>query len=169
MGEVKTILEATRRRNQGRKSIMRLIPLLTLLLAVTFLAGCNTFERRAQKKADVFARLSPETQSRLENKIIHVGDSTDMVYIALGSPDETQTTTTAAGDTLTWIYNRYWQEYRGEAHGGFIRRTTTNPTTGVTTSYLEPISRPVYVDRQQPVMRIVFAEGKVSVIEAVKP
>jgi hypothetical protein len=147
---------------------MRLIPLIALVLTVTFLSGCNTFERRAQKKADVFAQLSPETKARLENQVINVGDSTDMVYIALGSPDETQMTTTATGNTTTWIYNRYWQEYRGEAYGGFIRRTATNPTTGATTAYLEPISRPVYVDRQQPVMRIAFADGKVSVIEAVK-
>jgi hypothetical protein len=164
---MKTALEATHRGNQGPIH-MRFFSLITLVLTITLLAGCNTFERRAQKKAEVFASLSPETRARLENKDIHVGDSTDMVYIAFGSPDETYVTTTAAGDTVTWIYNRYWQEYRGQAYGGFIRRTATNPATGVTTTYLEPISRPVYADRQQPVLRIVFANGKVSVIEAAK-
>lgn len=148
--------------------MMRLPTLFALLLTLSLLTGCNTFERRARQKADTFATLSPETRARLENEVVQVGDSTDMVYIALGAPDETRVTTTAAGDTTTWTYNRYWQEYRGEAHGGFIRRTATNPATGVTTSYLEPISRPVYVDRQQPVTRISFVNGKVTVVERVK-
>ena len=147
---------------------MRFISLITLVLTVTLLTGCNTFERRAQKKADVFASLPPETKARLENKVIQIGDSPDMVYIAVGHPDEKKATATASGETLTWIYNRYWQEYRGEAYGGFIRRTATNPTTGVTTTYLEPISRPIYVDREQPVMRVTFVNGKVSVVEQVK-
>ncbi|MDF3056975.1 MAG: hypothetical protein K0R17_1190 [Rariglobus sp.] len=140
------------------------IPLILAVASLT-LTGCNTFERRAQKKADVFAALSPADQARLEKKVINVGDTADMVYIALGSPDEKTVATTASGETLTWTYNRYWQEYRGEAYGGFQRQVVRDPKTGATSVYLEPISRPVYAERQQPVMRIVFTDGKVSVIE----
>lgn len=147
---------------------MRVLSPLVLPLfvfAVLVFAGCNTFERRAQQKADVFATLSPEDQARLEEKVIHVGDTTDMVYIALGEPDERRQTTTASGDTITWIYNRYWQEYRGEANSGFVRHVVTHPKTGATSVYYEPISRPVYESRQQPVMRIAFEGGRVSIIE----
>lgn len=137
-----------------------------LLLAVLFGAsGCNTFDRRAAEKADVFAALSPEDQARLQKKTIHIGDTTDMVYIALGSPDERRQSATPDGDTTTWIYNRYWQEYRGEAHGGFIRHVVTNPKTGSTSVFYEPVYRPVYESREQPVLRVVFKDGRVSVIE----
>ncbi len=144
---------------------MRLVSLLSVLLALTCLTGCNTFERRAQKKADVFASLSPETKARLQNKAIEIGDSTDMVYIALGAPDEKQVTTTATGENTTWTYNRYWQEYRGEVYDGFVRRAVRDPKTGATSTFLEPVSRPVYASRQQAVLRVVFTNGKVSVIE----
>jgi hypothetical protein len=145
-------------------------PLLFALLtaALCAFAGCNTFERRAQQKADVFARLSPADQARLEKKVIHVGDNADMVYIALGHPDEKQQSVTADGETTTWVYNRYWQEYRGEAHGGFVRHVVRDPKTGAASVYFEPISRPVYAERQQPVMRIIFQGGKVAVIEQAK-
>ena len=148
---------------------MRLLPILPLLLAITLLAGCNTFERRAQKKADVFAALSPETKARLENKTVQVGDSFDMVYIALGEPDEKQQTTTAKGRTVTWIYNRYWQEYRGEAPDGFRRVPVRDKLTGSYSYYYEPVSRPVYASRKQAYLRVVFADGKATVIEQARP
>lgn len=147
------------------RTVLQLAILATALLT---LAGCNTFERRANKKADVFATLSPDTRTRLENKEIRLGDTFDMVYIALGNPDEKQQATSAAGETVTWVYIRYWQEYQGQAYGGFERRVTTDPKTGATVSYLEPVSRPVYAERQQPIMKITFADGKVTVVEQAK-
>lgn len=141
---------------------------IILLSAILVLAGCNTFERRAEKKADVFATLSPETKDRLKNKTIQIGDTFDLVYIAFGNPDEKQQSATASGETVTWIYNRYWQEYQGEAYGGFYRHVVRDPKTGATRVYLEPVSRPVYADRKQPVLRVVFADGKASVIERPK-
>ncbi|HEY9249563.1 MAG TPA: hypothetical protein VIO38_10540 [Rariglobus sp.] len=147
---------------------MRLLSLFSAVLVLALLTGCSTFERRAKQKAAVFATLSPEARARLENRSIAVGDTFDMVYIALGWPDEKQQSTTASGQTTTWVYNRYWQEYQGEAYGGFQRRVIRDPKTGVSTVSLEPVSRPIYTDRKQPVMRIVFAEGKVTVIEQAK-
>jgi hypothetical protein len=144
---------------------MRLPPLIFALLALACLTGCNTFDRRAQQKADVFATLSPETRERLKNKAIVVGDTPDMVFIALGKPDETQSTTTAAGEAITWIYNRYWQEYQGEAYAGVRPRTVTNPKTGAVSIFYEPVRQPVYASRQQPYLRIAFATGKVTSIE----
>jgi hypothetical protein len=147
---------------------MRPISLLLTLLAVACLTGCNTFDRRAQQKPAVFASLSPETRERLKNKSIQVGDTPDMVFIALGRADEVQTTTTAAGETLTWTYTRYWQEYQGQAYAGVRPRTVSDPKTGATTVYYEQIYQPVYASREQPVLRITFSAGKVSVIERAK-
>lgn len=143
--------------------------LLLLTAALLALAGCNSFDRRAEQKADLFATLSPETRERLKNREIRVGDSFDLVYIALGAPDEKQQTTTGSGQTSTWIYNRYWQEYRGEAPGGFRRVAVRDKLTGSYTYYYEPISRPVYSDRKQAYLRIAFANGKVTVVEQAQP
>ncbi len=147
---------------------MRLPSLLLSLLALLVFTGCNTYERRAKQKADVFATLSPETRTRLENKSILVGDTFDMVYIAVGNPDEKLQSTTATGATTTWIYNRYWQEYQGDAYDGFRRVVVRDPKTGASTVYLEPVSRPIYTDRKQPILRITFTDGKVTVIEQPK-
>lgn len=145
---------------------MRLLLLSAFFLAaLTAFTGCSTFNRRAAEKADVFAALSPEDQARLEKKVIHVGDTTDMVYIALGKPDEQRRSSTSDGETLVWTYNRYWQEYRGEAHAGFVPHVVTNPKTGASSVFYEPVSRPVYENREQPVLRIAFKDGRVSVIE----
>ncbi|HSI09184.1 MAG: hypothetical protein ACAH89_13025 [Rariglobus sp.] len=139
-----------------------------VLLTAGLLGGCNTFEKRAQQKAEVFATLPPETKERLKNEAIRVGDTEDMVFIAFGKPDETKTATTAGGATTTWIYNRYWQEYQGEAYGGFRRQVVRDPKTGAASVYFEPISRPIYETRRQPVLRVIFAGGEVRVIEQPK-
>jgi hypothetical protein len=147
---------------------MRPLSFILITVSLLGLAGCNTFERRAEKRADVFATLPPETKTRLEKQDIQLGDTVDMVYIALGNPDEQQQTTTATGETITWVYNRYWQEYRGEAYGGVQPRTIKDPKTGAVSTYLEPVSRPIYTERQQPILKIVFTGGKISVIEKAK-
>src|SRR5690606_38137279 len=103
--------------------------------------------------------------ARLEQKVIHVGDTSDMVYIALGAPDEKRTVASTTGEITEWTYNRYWQEYRGEAFDGFHRHVVRDPKTGATSVYFEPISRPVYAERQQPILRIQFANDRVAVIE----
>ena len=141
-------------------------PLVVLLLGVGLLAvtGCQNFEHRAKQKAALFATLDDATQARLRGGEIRLGDSEDQVYLARGKPDEKKLTTTASGETNTWVYNRYWQEYRGEIVGGFQPRVRRDPT-GATTSYMEPVYRPIYADRVQAVLRVTFTEGKVSAIE----
>src|SRR5882762_7956237 len=65
-----------------------LLALLPVISTVLLLAGCDTFDSRATEKAQVFDNLSEKTQKRLERGTIHAGDTEDMVYIALGDPDE---------------------------------------------------------------------------------
>jgi hypothetical protein len=142
-------------------------PLVILLLGVGLLAatGCQNFEHRVKQKAALVATLDDATQARLRAGEIRLGDSEDLVFLARGKPDEKKLTTTASGETTTWVYNRYWQEYRGETAGGFQPRLRRDPTTGATSTYMEPVYRPIYADRAQAVLRVTFTEGKVSVIE----
>lgn len=144
---------------------MRHWMITALAAAVVLTGGCNTFDRRAREKGDVFAALPVETRERLKSGSLRLGDTEDMVFIALGKPDVRTVATTAAGERATWTYNRYWQEYQGEAYAMAPRRVVRNPTTGETAVYMETVSRPVYAARQQPVLRVEFEGGKVAVIE----
>jgi hypothetical protein len=142
-------------------------PLVILLLGVGLLAatGCQNFEHRVKQKAALVATLDEATHARLRAGEIRLGDSEDLVFLARGKPDEKKLTITASGETTTWVYNRYWQEYRGETAGGFQPRVRRDPTTGATSTYMEPVYRPIYADRAQAVLRVTFTEGKVSAIE----
>lgn len=144
---------------------MRLSSLILTVAALVLLGGCNTFERRAEQKAAAFSTLDAGTRERLKNKSVLVGDTPDMVFIALGKADEIRSRESASDESVTWIYNRYWREYQGMAYTGMRPRTMTDPKTGATRVYYETTSEPVYAQRQKPYLRITFEAGKVSVIE----
>ena len=136
--------------------------------AVLALTGCNTFERRSKQKAAVFASLDTATQARLQAGEIRVGDTLDEVYIALGHPDEKRDQVTAKDQTTLWVYNRYWQEYQGDAFVGSRPVYVKNPTTGAVSVYYEPVRQPVYANRTQERLRVSFKDGRVTVIERAK-
>lgn len=146
-------------------------PIVILWLGVGLLAltGCQNFEYRVKQNAALVATLDSATQARLSAGEILIGDSEDLVYLARGRPDEKKQTLTASGQTTTWVYNRYWQESRGEIAGGFQPRVRRDPATGATTTYMEPVYRPVYSDRSQALLRVTFTGGKVSAIERPAP
>jgi hypothetical protein len=138
---------------------------LVLLLA----SGCNTFKRRAEEKASVFSALDPATQARLEARQIEVGDTQDMVYIALGVPDEKREQNTPASRTATWIYSAYWQEYQGTRLVGFRRDVVYDPGSKSYRVYHTPDYQPIYAPRMEERVRITFQDGRVTVVEQASP
>src|SRR5512142_1733773 len=102
------------------------ILILTLFLSV-MLAGCDTFEHRSKQKADTFAALSPAEREKLRRGVIELGNTPDMVYIALGRPDEQHEKTTPQGKEVTWIYNSYHQDYAGTLNTGYRRILLFDP------------------------------------------
>src|SRR4051812_8655355 len=94
---------------------------LAAFTAAFYFSGCDTFRTRAAEKSEVYNALSPGEQRRLERGKINVGDTQDMVYIALGNPEEKRNVTTAGGDQTVWIYRTYWQQYEGTAWVGWHR------------------------------------------------
>jgi hypothetical protein len=138
---------------------------LVLLCAV----GCNTFKRRAEEKASVFRTLDPATQTRLEARQIEVGDTHDMVYIALGVPDEKREHVTPSARTATWIYSAYWQEYQGTRLVGFRRDVVYDPASKSYRVIHTPDYQPIYSPRMEERVRITFQDGRVTVIEQAQP
>lgn len=148
---------------------MKLRPALLLPILLAFLlAGCSTISSRIKEKAAVYATLDAGTQEKIRLGRVEPGYTTDMVYMALGAPDEAREKTTARGRQLTWIYTSVYHEYLGTAHVGYRRVVVHNPKSGATYVYLDPVYSDVYRDQVQEDIRIIFHDGKVAVIEQAK-
>ncbi len=138
------------------------------LVVAAALAGCSTFERRAEEKSATFNQLDEATRQRLKERDITVGDTQDMVYIALGVPDEKRDRLSMDGSETTWVYNAYWQEYQGQALVGYRRHVVFDPGSRRYRVYYTPVSQSVYAEREEERIRVTFNNGKVSSIEQVK-
>ena len=147
----------------------RLPFLIVALVALAGLSACSTFQSRAKEKTAVFAALDPATQARLEAREIHVGDTMDMVYIALGKPSEKTEKTTAAGRAGLWTYSAYWQEYQGTRIVGYRRDVAYNPATKSYSVSYTPDYQPVYTPHVEDRIRITFEGGRVTVVEQAQP
>ncbi len=138
-----------------------------LFLSLT-LSGCSTIDTRIQEKSAAFVTLTPEMQDKIRLGRVEVGFSADLVYIALGTPDERSTKSTATGRTETWIYNSYRQEYLGSAHIGYRQHVLIDPKTRQTIVTYEPVYSSIYRDRVDERIRLIFKKGLVESIEEVK-
>jgi hypothetical protein len=140
---------------------------LLLLLASSLLVftGCSTVNSRIKEKSAYFNTLDGQTQSRLKEGIVKIGDLSDMVYIALGRPDRVRERTSGAGQETTWIYNSYYQEYEGTTFVGYERHGFYDRRNRVWRSYYRPVHADVYHDHVEEYMRVVFRDGKVVSIE----
>jgi hypothetical protein len=135
-----------------------------MVASFALLTGCDTFSRRAEKKAEVFYALDEATQQRLKEKNIQVGDTPDMVYIALGVPDSKRQRLTSDGRELVWIYRTYYQDYQGSELVGYRRYfVLVAPNRYVV--HFEPVRREIYNERSEEHIRITFVNGQVSVVE----
>lgn len=149
-------------------SLRRLCLIGLLGLAALTLGGCQSFESRAKEKAGVFDALDDPTKVRLEAREIHIGDTMDMVYIALGKPTEKQEKISASGRSGLWTYSAYWQEYQGTRFVGYRRNVIFNPATKSYQVIYTPDYQPIYAPRVEDRIRITFEGGRVSVVEQAK-
>ncbi len=147
---------------------MKKFILLTLAGAAFVLAGCNTVKTRIEEKSEVFNSLDPQTQARVQQGLVDVGYTTDMVYIAMGKPDEVKDRVTADGHETTWIYNAYWQQYEGSRIVGYRRHVYFDPRAKAYRVYFEPARADIYSDRVEERTRIYFKDGHVASIETAK-
>ncbi len=146
--------------------LRRLAPFF--LLAALVLAGCNTVSSRIRQKEAVFASLPATEQARLRKGEVAIGDTPDMVYIALGAPDRHVERTTADASGAEWIYDQYVRSYEGTRMVGYRRVVAVDPHTGRRFIYHEPAFADVYRERTEDRLRIVFTNGRVATIEELK-
>lgn len=142
--------------------------LFALTCLALLLGGCSTIPSRIEEKSTAFAALDADTQNKIRRGQVEVGYSPDLVYIALGTPDERLSKTSTSGTTETWIYNSYRQEYLGNARTGYRQYVVIDPKTRQAVVIYEPVYSSVYRDRVDERIRINFKASQVESIEQVK-
>lgn len=149
-----------------RRTSLALLSFLALLI----FTGCQTVDTRIKEKPNVFAGLDKTTQDMIKQGIIGIGYTEDMVYLALGSPDQIRESVTTTSRTLIWIYNSYTSYYDGIYGMGYY---------GYGYGYPYPFYRPYayyygppylggYHTEKEERIRVTFSEGKVNAIDQVK-
>ena len=146
----------------------RLSPALLALLAVFFVAGCETVDSRIAKNPQLFAQLDAATQAKIKQGIIDLGFTEDMVHLALGAPDQKREVRSEKGTETVWIYSTYYERYDGTRFAGYQRRVYYDRNLGSYRVYYQPVFADTYRPESQERIRVVFREGKVAVIEQTK-
>ena len=135
---------------------------LSLGLALT---GCTTLNQRIQERSATFTSLDAGTQDRLRLGRVDLGDTPDMVYIAIGRPTKTTDVTTAEGRDSTWGYVSFYEEYAGTRQTGYRRTVVEDKDTKRSFIRVEPAYRDVYRQRADEYIRLTFKNGRVAAIE----
>lgn len=141
----------------------------SLLIGVlAFFTGCETVNDRIKEKPEAFNSVDQATQDKIKQGIIDIGFTEDMVYVALGKPDQKRESANASGKTVTWIYNTYYQRPEGTHFTGYSRQVYFDPYLKTYRIYYRPVYDEVYSQEKEERIRIVFKDGKASVIEQSK-
>lgn len=151
---------------EDRVAGMRILGLVCIVLALLVaVTGCNTFDRRARQKAEVFNALDTEARERLREGIIKIGDSMDMVYIALGNPDAVRRSVRVEADDEVWVYKRFYQVFSGYYYTYNERRYVYDAKAKTYRVYIVPTREPVWETRSEDYLRIGFRNGVVEFVE----
>jgi hypothetical protein len=85
----------------------RSLPLVLLAVVLLGLVGCATSaERRIGRNPALFQSLPVETQERVRAGEVAIGDSPEIVLLALGRPDRRVTQRTEREERIVWIYEQ---------------------------------------------------------------
>ena len=145
------------------------LSLFTLVaVSLLFVTGCQNVDSRIKEKPDVFAKLDVAVQDKIKQGIIDLGFTEDMVYLALGAPDQKREAVSVTGQTVTWIYNTYYERYDGINHAGYYRQVYFDSYLRSYRVHYRPAFVDTYVAEKEERIRVVFKDGKVTVIEQTK-
>jgi len=131
-------------------------------------AGCQSVESRIKEKPEVFANVDKATQDKIKQGIVDLGYTTDMVYLALGEPDQKRESVNAAKQTASWVYNTYYTRYDGTAMIGYHRQVYYDPYLRAYRIYYQPAFVDTYHEEMEERIHVTFTNGKVTAIEQMK-
>lgn len=146
----------------------RLLTTFMLAASLGFLSGCQSIDDRIKQKPDVFAKLDTATQTKIKQGIIDLGFNEDMVFFALGKPDDERATVSTDGKSTTWIYNTYYERYDGIHYASYYRNIYYDPYLRSYRLYYYPFYGDTYAREKEERIRVVFKDGKATLIEQAK-
>jgi hypothetical protein len=146
----------------------RKILMTALAGAALLFAGCQTVDSRIRENPQLFASLDAATQAKIKQGIIDLGFTEDMVYLALGAPDQKRESRSAAGSQIVWVYNTYFERYDGTHFVGYHRRVYFDPYLRTYRFHYMPVYADAYRPEVEERIRVIFENGRVTVIEQTK-
>lgn len=108
-------------------SSLRVAKTLAVLTGLAALTACNvsTIARRSNEKAATFAAATPKQKQVMQDGWLDAGFTTDMVYIALGQPDQVVPATD--GFSEIWVYMNFASQLDSASLGkGKVTATMVN-------------------------------------------
>lgn len=143
-----------------------LVTLLAISCVLLFSSGCETTGSRVQSRLEAYNGWDASTQVRLRQGIIQDGDSYDMVYVALGTPNEKDDIPVVGGETLTtWEYSRLVQRNLIEETVGYQEESEFDIKTGTRINHKIPIREKVSRPTKERGMLVIFRQGIVSSVQ----
>ena len=137
--------------------------ILPAALALCACLGCQQATSRIDEHAAEFAALDAATQQAIKQGIVQTGYSTDMVYMALGRPAETQVN--PSGETV-WLYHQYpVTAYNETIQAGFRRRVVYDPVKRSEDVVVEPIDTKAFPNLVPHTLRFTFRDNRLVSIE----
>ncbi|MFO1452383.1 MAG: hypothetical protein U1F61_29730 [Opitutaceae bacterium] len=72
------------------------------------LTGCQTPRAtRIEQHQSLYSSLDPLSQRLVRQGMVNLGFTSEVVYLALGQPNEVETRQTPDGEMLVWTYRNY--------------------------------------------------------------
>jgi hypothetical protein len=142
---------------------LRRIGVVGMLGVAVALLGCvSTPQSRIKANPALFASFPPEAQAKIKEGVVEIGFSRDMARIALGSPDQISTRSTAKGKTEIWSYMgvRYSSLMEPVEYDYWYRSADGRLHRATDWSWAHVEHRHEY-----PTLRIEFEDDKVTGIE----
>lgn len=145
------------------------LALVLATAAMLLAAGCESArESRIRRNPHIYNQLHPEDQYRIQQGMIDLGYTPDMVYLALGAPDERREILTADGVRQTWIYSTYYERYDGTRHVGYRRYMAYDPYWRRYRMHYQPVYADTYRPEIHERIRVEFENGRVSTVEQIR-
>jgi hypothetical protein len=128
-------------------------------------SGCATPESRIQKNPDMFAAFPPEAQERVRRGEIRVGDTSDMVFIALGHPDRVYLRQTSNEAIEVWAFTAH--DYRHDYQPVRAHVSYHDSNGRIHHGYQTDWVRVDWTEEYEA-LRVEFSDGRAAAIEALK-
>jgi hypothetical protein len=141
---------------------MHRLPALLAAASVVFAAGCAT--TRAPTTA---TKLEPNIRAQVEKGIIEPGFTPEMVFLALGKPNEPAESLVDATANGTWVYHNFSAVDRGILKPGFRRRIVYDSTKHSDVITTERIDGKAAPNLQANALYVTFRDGRVVEIQRV--